>query len=573
LAATAKLLSARQRSRSAATSSRRPNGTLNPNQQVINQIGGTATTTTLLSSQNPSTIGQSVTFTATVAGSGGTPTGTVTFSVDGGAGTPATLNGGQAIFTTSTLPIGTHNITATYGGDTNFAASSTASPLMQTVNQRSTTTTVASSANPSTFGQSVTFTATVTGSGGLTPMGTVTFSVDGVVGSPINLTNGQASFSTAALTIGSHKITATYAGDANFTGSNNTASPLVQNVNTVPTTTTLTSSANPSTPTQPVIFTATVTGSGGTPTGTVTFSVDGIAGSPVNLLNGAVSVAATLAVGTHKITAAYNGDVNFGGSTSAELVENIRTFQTTTTVTSSVNPSTPGQSVTFTATVAAGSGVLFPGGSVTFSVDGSALPPVNLVNGQGSFSTSTLTVGSHTIIATYNPDTSFSASVSAPLTQRVGAPADSIKLRELQISATPIIAQGWAQAVTGAMADATAAGFGGNPQSLTQAGTGFTYYFNDDPPARNTGTDEDTVKRFLASPDGSVKSPTTPSASTTTSARSATPAACRPKRRRRQLRPARRVTGWPGFRCAGRISIAARSATISKAPRSMPSPG
>jgi hypothetical protein len=53
----------------------------------------------------------------------------------------------------------------------------------------------------------------------------------------------------------------------------------------------------------------------------------------------------------------------------------------------------------------------------------------------------------------------------------------------MQVSATPIIAQGWAQAVTGAMDDAVNAGFGGNPQALTPAGTGFTYYFTDDPPA------------------------------------------------------------------------------------------
>jgi len=321
--------------------------------------------------------------------------------------------------------------------------------LVQNVNQRSTTTTVASSVNPSTFGQSVTFTATVTGSGGLTPMGTVTFSVDGVAGSPINLSNGQASFSTATLAVGSHKIIATYSGDANFAGSSNAASPLVQNVNTLPTTTTITSSANPSVPTQAVTFTATVTGSSGTPTGTVTFSVDGVAGSPINLANGVASFAtATLTPGTHKITATYNGDANFGASTSAELVQNVQNRPTTTTVTSSVNPSTPGQSVTFTATVSGSNASLKPSGTLTFSVDGSALPAVLLINGQASFTTAALTSGNHTIVATFNPDIGFAASTSAPLIQRVGPPADSIKLRELQISATPIIAQGWAQAVT-----------------------------------------------------------------------------------------------------------------------------
>jgi Big-like domain-containing protein len=239
-----------------------------------------------MSSQNPSSIGQSVTFTATVAGAGGTPTGTVTFSVDGGAGTPATLSGGQATFTTSSLTVGAHNITATYGGDANFASSTTATPLMQNVNKRATTTVVASSANPSTPGQTVTFTATVQGSGGLTPTGNVTFSVDGGTGTTINLINGQATLSTAALTAGGHTIKATYNGDVNFTSSSGS---LTQNVNKISTTTALTSSVNPSAPNQLVTFTATVTGSGGTPTGNVTFSVDGTPLAPINLVNGQAS--------------------------------------------------------------------------------------------------------------------------------------------------------------------------------------------------------------------------------------------------------------------------------------------
>jgi hypothetical protein len=96
--------------------------------------------------------------------------------------------------------------------------------------------------------------------------------------------------------------------------------------------------------------------------------------------------------------------------------------------------------------------------------------------------------------------------VSAPLIEQVNLPPDSVKLRQLQVLVTPIIAQGWAQAVTAAMADATAAGFGGNPQSLSPAGTGFTYYFNDDPPAqRSAESDQPSLRDFLASPNGSAK--------------------------------------------------------------------
>jgi hypothetical protein len=57
-----------------------------------------------------------------------------------------------------------------------------------------------------------------------------------------------------------------------------------------------------------------------------------------------------------------------------------------------------------------------------------------------TFATSTLSSGSHTITAVYGGDTNFAGSTSAPLVEQVGAPADSVRLRELQISATPIIA-------------------------------------------------------------------------------------------------------------------------------------
>src|SRR3989442_8388491 len=147
--------------------------------------------TTLFRSVNPSVFGQSTTFTATVAPvspGAGTPTGTVNF-LDGttviGSGTLSATAPFTATFTTSSLSVGTHSNTANYTGDTNFNPSLSAA-VSQVVNKCATTVTVASSANPSVFGQSVTFTATVTvpapGSG--TPTGTVNF-LDGatVIGS------------------------------------------------------------------------------------------------------------------------------------------------------------------------------------------------------------------------------------------------------------------------------------------------------------------------------------------------------------------------------------------------------
>jgi hypothetical protein len=193
------------------------------------------TTTTVTSSINPSTLGQSLTFTATVTSASGTPTGTVTFFDGGTSIGTVTLSGNTATFTTSALTTGSHSITATYNGNATHAAS-TSSVLTQFVNAAppaTTTTTITSSNNPSTFGQSVTFTATVATASG-TPTGTVTF-FDGAtnIGSG-TLSGNTATYTTSALSVGSHNITSVYSGNSNYATS--TSSVLIQVVNTVNTT-------------------------------------------------------------------------------------------------------------------------------------------------------------------------------------------------------------------------------------------------------------------------------------------------------------------------------------------------
>jgi len=161
----------------------------------------------------------------------GTPTGTVTFKDGPSILGTGTLDGsGQARFTISTLAVGSHAITASYGGDATFTGS-TSSALTQTVKKASTATSVSSSANPSVSGQSVTFTATVTAKspGAGTPTGTVTFK-DGssTLGTGTLDGSGQAMFTISTLAVGSHSITARYAGDASFNG--RTSSRLTQTV-------------------------------------------------------------------------------------------------------------------------------------------------------------------------------------------------------------------------------------------------------------------------------------------------------------------------------------------------------
>jgi len=180
-----------------------------------------ATTTTLTSSANPSIVGNPVTLTATVAASSSIPSGSVTFSDSGAALGTATLNGtGTATFTTSSLAAGTHLLTASFGGTTGFNASQSTA-LSQVVNPLifSTTTALSSSANPSSTGATVTFTATVSSSGGI-PTGSVTFSDSGTaLGTGTLNASGIATFATSTLSTGTHTITASYGGAANFSAS------------------------------------------------------------------------------------------------------------------------------------------------------------------------------------------------------------------------------------------------------------------------------------------------------------------------------------------------------------------
>ena len=174
-----------------------------------------ATQTVLDSSPNPSAYGQPVTFTATVTAAGAPVTqGTVAFSEGSTVlGGPIALNAnGQAVFTTSGLGPGPHTITAAYSGSAAFAGSSAS--VGQSVGAASSQTTVVPSANPSGFGQPVTFTATVVSAGSPATQGTVIFREGAtVLAGPLALdASGHASFATSSLAVGNHTITADYSG-------------------------------------------------------------------------------------------------------------------------------------------------------------------------------------------------------------------------------------------------------------------------------------------------------------------------------------------------------------------------
>jgi Bacterial Ig-like domain (group 3)/FG-GAP-like repeat/FG-GAP repeat len=377
-----------------------------------------ATTTAVTSSLNPAPGGQPVTFTATVtpAFNAGALSGSVTF-YDGAnvLGTVA-IKSGQAMFTTSSLLLGTHSITAAYAGDATYLAS-TSPALLETINSSSTATALISSLNPSTFGQSVTFTATVTPSGRGTPTGTVTFTDGPNVLGVVALSGGQALLSTSALGAGSHSIVASYSGDSAYQAS---SAALEQTVQMARTSLSLASNINPSGYNQAVTFTATLTPQfGGSATGTVTFN-DGVntLGTATVSGNLATITVSTLALGTHSITAAYSGDSNFTGSSSGIVSQVVTKASTTTAVASSLNPAFINQTITYTATVTSqyhGS----VSGSVLFKSGSTSLGSATLVNGQASVNASFSTPGNRSITATYVGDANNTSSISPKLTQVV----------------------------------------------------------------------------------------------------------------------------------------------------------
>jgi len=281
----------------------------------------------------------------------------------------------------------------------------------------STTTTVASSLNPSVSGQSVTFTATVSP---LTATGTVTF-LDGsaTIGSG-TLSSGRATFSTSTLSAGSHSITASYGGSSNYNGSSSSA--IAQSINAaskIGTSSSLASSLNPSTSGQTVTFTATVSPS--TATGTVTFK-DGTAtiGSGSLISGRATFSISTLAAGTHSITSTYGGDASNNASTSnvvSQTVNGGSKTNTTTSLATSLNPSKYGQLVTFTASVSPSTAT----GSVTFRDGATTIGSGTLSGGRATFSTSALSAGAHSITSVYAGDASNNGSTSNALSESVSS--------------------------------------------------------------------------------------------------------------------------------------------------------
>lgn len=379
------------------------------------------TTTTSTADPAAAVTGQPVTLGATVATAAGTPTGEVVFTVSGDeVGRAALGPDGAASTTVSDLPVGPQQVVATYAGDDVFGPS-TASPRTVTVSKAAVDVTLTTTDDSTVTGEAVGLTATVAvqAPGGGTPAGSVQLLVDGnAVGDPVDLTNGSATFPPlTSLKAGSHTLAAAYAGSSGYQSG---SGQVEQDVAKADTTVALLASPSPSLQDQEVQLTATVAAvspGSGDATGTITFlaGTEPIGSAP---LSGGTAVLAVsdLAPGSYQLSARYAGDDDYRASASEAVshtvIEGTAVVATSTVLTSSTNPSTYGELITFRAEVAAADDST-PAGTVQFSVDGQDFGGPVAVGPDGTAESATLASpdpGDHTVIAAFTPEPGFAGS-------------------------------------------------------------------------------------------------------------------------------------------------------------------
>lgn len=419
-----------------------PNFVTSTSATATHTVNKAATRTVVTSSAPVSVFGQPVTFTAEVsvlAPGAGSPTGTITFTDGGtvlGTADVSSATGGVGSVTVDDLTVGQHAVVATYDGDDSFNGSN--GSVAQKVQRAQTSTLVTSSANPSQSGEGVRFTAAVSpvAPGAGDPSGTIQFTVNGAnLGAPVAVVDGAATSNLfSSLSPGTYRIAAAYSGDGRFVASSGVLDQgNGQNVVKGATSLTLASDDPVADHGQTVTFTATVTAiapATGKPTGAVQFWRGGT-------LLGATSLApaseartstasystAALAPGQHEIRAVYVGNFNFDGQV-ATTDQAVGAAATVTGVASGTNPTTYGDPVTLTATVAnAAPGPGAPTGSVTFRDGEQVLGVADLTTADGATTASLevagLPAGSHEVTATYSGDVSHATSTSPVLVQVV----------------------------------------------------------------------------------------------------------------------------------------------------------
>jgi hypothetical protein len=351
---------------------------------------------------------------------------------------------------------GSYNETAAFSGDSNYTASSSTQTGNFTINAATSTTTVGSTPNPSTYAQQVVFTATINGENnfvkggkkgirGQDVTGTVTWSSNTGCGTTA-VTSGNPGIATCTtsaathLPVGNDTVTAAYSGDSNHSGSTGSVVQVVQGG--IATTINVTN-VNPTNEDfaadTPVAITAVLswTGHGAAPTasdvtiggtGNGTYGATSCSPRSGDTITCQATYTPTNAdvAGSYTETATFSGDTNYSGSTSPQTGNfTINAATSTTVVTTSGSPSTFGQSVTFTAAVSGENNFVKGGkkgmrgqdvtGTVAWSSNtGCGTTAVTSGNpGTATCTTTTLPGGTDTISATYSGDSNHGGSTGS----------------------------------------------------------------------------------------------------------------------------------------------------------------
>jgi subtilase family serine protease len=329
----------------------------------------TATVSVTVNTTQPVTTVEIVSVTVAVSGSSGTPTGTVTLAGGGYTSSAATLSSGSYTFSipAGSLAIGTDTLTATYSGNSTYAATTNNSTSV-TVAGMTATVTATPSASSISSNQALTVTGAVSGSSG-TPTGTVTLTGGGYTSSATALSSGSYSITIPAnsLNAGSIIFTVTYNGNSTYaSATGTTTSVTVTTVTVLTPTVTVTPALSSVDSSQTLNVTVTVAGSGATPTGTVTLTSGSYSSGAKTLSSSGTCTAAScvitipansLSAGTDTLTATYSGDSYYysaTGTASVSVTKSIFALSATT-------PSSIAPGGTATSTITVSSSTLYSG--------------------------------------------------------------------------------------------------------------------------------------------------------------------------------------------------------------------
>ena len=309
----------------------------------------------------------------------------------------------------SSLPPGTYGSTASPAinkTDSYFSGPGTVTVLPTTTTELSLT----SGSTPSNSGTPLIFTSTVTGN---SPTGNLAF-YDGtsLLGTSTLNASYQATFTTNSLAIGPHSITAQYAGNA--THATSTSAAMVIEITSM-------------LPPAPSNLLAAPGSNHIGLTWTVSAAATSYCVKRSLTSGGTLTVIGNPSSASYDDLTAANGSTYYyvvsainaaGESANSNQVSAIPAVQpsTTTLVSSPVDTGSYGTALTLTATVTAGAT-----GTVTFKEGSTVLGIATLNSGTGTFSTSALAVGNHSITVTYSGDATFNGSVSAPIAYMVTA--------------------------------------------------------------------------------------------------------------------------------------------------------